>query len=89
MGNNKGFTTITSAEYRELIEEKCDFRNHYHQIMKDCAKLEDEVRELRILHKDAVEESQQNSCLCDCYRGEIAALKEKLKAYESKEANNG
>lgn len=80
--NNVASTIISSAEYRNLIEEMCDFRNRYQQAMKDCIDFEDEIHELRGVIQSLREEVAEANTLCDYYRGEIKLLKEGLKNKE-------
>lgn len=85
MNKYEGITTISSKEYRELIEDAANYKSLYNELLRDNGRLDDKCREIEAELKAARDEATQNSFMCDYYRGEIKRLKEELRAYESGE----
>lgn len=83
MNKYEGITTISSEEYRELIEDAANYKAFYNELRRDNICLDDKCRELEIELKSVTAECEELRCMSDYYKRELGEVKNELKAYKN------
>ena len=87
MKNFEGVTTITSREYRELVEDSVSLRDTLNRRTREAGKAESALKECEKELAFARERIASLEGLRDFYFNQIQKLKEQLSKYE--EVDNG
>lgn len=83
MNKYEGITTISSKEYRELIEDAANYKNWYTELYRDNGRLDDKCRELEVELKSVTAECEELRCMSDYYKRELGEVKNELKVYKN------